>query len=132
MQFSDCYYLFIRENLLFKQLNESFKDYIFENIYMPSAQAQTDNFNIQADIRLKNWIDNVLPSSTVEVGLTVLSKQFMAVLNKQEEFSGHVKNCTENDSALFKNLKEVVAEDALQQHQWDSKAYDVLVGFFFV
>lgn len=113
--------------MLFKKLNESFKDYIFENIYLPAAEAQTDNFNIQADIRLKNWIDNVLPSSTVEVGLKVLKEQFLDILNKKEEQSGHIRNCPENDMALFKQLKEVVAEEALQQHNWDSKAYDVLV-----
>lgn len=118
-----------RENLIFKKLNESFKEYIFENIYFPAAEkSENENFNIQVDIRLKNWIDNVLPASTVDVGLKVLSEQFLSILNKPQDHASHVKNCSENDFALFKNLKTAVAEDALSQHKWDSKAYDVLVS----
>ena len=124
------------EQTLFTKLNEHFKDYIFENIYLPAAEAPPDSFNIQADIRLKNWIDNVLPASTVEVGLKVLSEQFQEVLGNRRQADGSDgaggsahggRNCAENDAALFRSLKEAVAEDALEQHQWDSKAFDVLV-----
>ncbi|KAH9392594.1 Dynamin-like 120 kDa protein, mitochondrial [Tyrophagus putrescentiae] len=123
------------EQTLFTKLNEHFKDYIFENIYLPAAEAPPDSFNIQADIRLKNWIDNVLPASTVEVGLKVLSEQFQEVLGNRRQADGSDgaggsahggRNCAENDAALFRSLKEAVAEDALEQHQWDSKAFDVL------
>ena len=116
------------ENLLFQKLNDNFKEYIFENIYLPAVEKENiENFNVQVDIRLKNWIDNILPESTVQVGLQVLSEQFSNILNKQEDHSAHTKQCSENDYELFKNLKAAVAEDALKQHKWDSKAYDVLV-----
>ncbi|KAI2807404.1 Dynamin-like 120 kDa protein, mitochondrial [Blomia tropicalis] len=114
------------EKLLFKKLNENFTEYIFDNIYTPAAEkAGNDNFNIQVDIRLKNWIDNVLPSSTVEVGLQVLSEQFRNILDKQDE-NTNFKNCPENDHVLFQNLKNAVSEDVIRQHKWDPKAYDVL------
>ena len=111
-------------------MNENFTEYIFDNIYTPAAEkAGNDNFNIQVDIRLKNWIDNVLPSSTVEVGLQVLSEQFRNILDKQDE-NTNFKNCPENDHVLFQNLKNAVSEDVIRQHKWDPKAYDVLVSFF--
>lgn len=111
--------------MIFKNLNDSFIDKIFDDIYLPSAE-RSDSFNVQVDIRLKNWIDNVLPSQTVEVGWKVLSEQFLEILNKKDENCQETKN-SENDYNLFKNLKAAVADDVLEHHTWDPKAYDVLV-----
>lgn len=121
------------ENLLFQSLNDQFKETIFEEIYLPAAQVDSsDGFNIHADIRLKNWIDNVLPSKTIEVGWQVLSGQFLKILqdrfkdayNQHRRRSETGEGCSDQD--LFKSLKEAVSQEVLARHKWDSKANDVL------
>lgn len=104
-------------------------DSIFDDIYMPAA-AMADNFNVQVDIRLQNWIQKILPEQTVAIGWKVLSGQFKEILDKKDDIYQEDPN-PENDYYLFQNLKNALAEDALSQHKWDSKAYDVLVRFRF-
>lgn len=121
------YFIIFREKLFFTQLNENFKNYIFENIYFPCAQkSDNENFNVLIDIKLKNWIDNVLPSDTVQFGWKVLSEQFLNILiPKNDNLNGN------GDENLFRNLKNEVAKTVLKQHQWDPKALDVLVMDYF-
>lgn len=117
------------ESLLFKKFNDSFKEFIFEQIYLPAAQKNNpDEFNIQVDIALKNWIDYVLPAHTVETGWQVLAEQFMEVLiDNDNEACKKDHNC-ETDYNLFKKLKMAVANEVISQHRWDPKANDVLVS----
>ncbi|KPM08176.1 dynamin-like protein 120 kDa protein, mitochondrial-like protein [Sarcoptes scabiei] len=118
----------IKENLFFNNLNESFKNEIFERIYLPCAvRADTENFNVLVDINLKSWIDNYLPKKTVEVGWQVLSEQFWNILidKKTSQSNSQLKEL-ENDEFLYRNLKIAVAETILKNHHWDPKAVDVL------
>lgn len=80
------------------------------------------------DIKLKNWIDNVLPSKTVEFGWKVLSEQFLNTLLLKNDHPSMVIINGNGDENLFRNLKNEVAKTVLEQHQWDQKALDVLVN----
>lgn len=122
------------ENLLFKKFNDSFKEFIFEQIYLPAAEKNNpDEFNIQVDISLKKWIDHVLPAQTVETGWQVLAEQFMEVLidKDKEACKKEHHNIGETDYNVFKNLKMAVAGEVINQHRWDPKANDVLVSVYF-
>ena len=127
------------ETKFFQHLNENFKKFIFEDIYLPCAEkSDLENFNVLIDIKLKNWIDNELPGKTVETGWQVLREQFERTLipnrkscdhhqqqNNHQQQNYH-QNYDENDDQLFLRLKMAVAEAVLQNHRWDSKATDVI------
>lgn len=117
------------ETLFFQRLNENFKRFIFEEIYLPCAEkADVENFNVLIDIKLKNWIDNWLPAKTVETGWQVLREQFQKTLipNVDQRKSCDQTQNNESDDQLFQRLKMAVSETVLEHHQWDGKAADVI------
>ncbi|XP_042226598.1 dynamin-like 120 kDa protein, mitochondrial isoform X5 [Homarus americanus] len=107
------------EEALSKKLWDKMVTYIFENIYLPAAQ--TDNsgtFNTTADIKLKQWADQMLPKKCVEVGWETLEDEF-------RKFMEHAKNSKDHDT-IFDNLKACVVDEAMRRHVWEDKAADVL------
>lgn len=112
-------------------MNENFKRFIFEEIYLPCAEkADVENFNVLIDIKLKNWIDNWLPAKTVQTGWQVLREQFQKTLipNVDQRKSCDQTQNNESDDQLFQRLKMAVSETVLEHHQWDGKAADVIVS----
>ncbi|XP_045102857.1 dynamin-like 120 kDa protein, mitochondrial isoform X4 [Portunus trituberculatus] len=107
------------EEVLSKKMWEKMATYIFENIYLPAAQATSSGtFNTTADIRLKQWADQMLPRRCVEVGWETLQDEF-------RKFIERAKNSKDHDT-IFDNLKACVVDEAMRRHAWEDKAADVL------
>lgn len=79
-------------------------------------------FNTQVDIRLKQWADQSLPSKSVQIGWETLQEEFVRLIEKNKSVKDH--------DDIFDFLKISVTEDAIKRHNWESKAAEVLVGFY--
>lgn len=107
------------EDALAKKLWDKMVTYIFENIYLPAAQTENSGtFNTTADIKLKQWADQLLPKKCVEVGWETLEDEF-------RKFMEHAKHSKDHDT-IFDNLKSCVVDEAMRRHEWEDKAADVL------
>ncbi|KAF2351314.1 hypothetical protein FHG87_017933 [Trinorchestia longiramus] len=75
------------EDALSTKLWEKINTYVFENIYLPAAQSDNSGtFNTTADIKLKQWADQMLPRRCVEIGWDTLQEEVIQ-LNAFEDRS---------------------------------------------
>jgi len=78
------------EDAITKLLVEESANYIFNDIYMPAAQADSlGSFNTTVDIKLRDWAVKKLPQKCVQVGLDTLMKEFENILTKDYSKKGH-------------------------------------------
>ncbi|XP_053379001.1 dynamin-like 120 kDa protein, mitochondrial isoform X2 [Mercenaria mercenaria] len=104
-----------------KKLWERTATHMFENIYLPAAQAETvGEFNTMVDIKLSEWAYHALPKKSVEVGWDVLHQEFSHLADKDKK-----KNASEHDE-VFNRLKLAVIEGSKSTHNWESKAEESL------
>ncbi|CAL4062824.1 unnamed protein product [Meganyctiphanes norvegica] len=102
------------EDALLKKLWEKTATYVFENIYMLAAQTENSGtFNTTADIKLKQWADQMLPKKCVEVGWDTLEEEFRKFLEKAKTSKDH--------DNIFDNLKGCVVNEAMKRHVWEDK-----------
>lgn len=107
------------EEALSRKLWEKMVTYIFESIYLPAAQTDSSGtFNTTADIRLKQWADQMLPKRCVEVGWETLQDEFRKFIERAKTSKDH--------DTIFDNLKACVVDEAMRRHLWEDKAADVL------
>ncbi|XP_050737581.1 dynamin-like 120 kDa protein, mitochondrial isoform X2 [Eriocheir sinensis] len=107
------------EEALSRKLWEKMVTYIFESIYLPAAQTDSSGtFNTTADIRLKQWADQMLPKRCVEVGWETLQDEFRKFIERAKTSKDH--------DTIFDNLKACVVDEAMRRHVWEDKAADVL------
>ena len=67
------------EQKLSANLWDCLSPYVFENIYLPSAQTNDPvTFRTQIDILLKQWVERSLPESGVKVCEFILFQVFIA------------------------------------------------------
>lgn len=103
------------ETLFSKKLWEKTATHVFENIYLPSAQADTvGEFNTSVDIKLTEWASLALPKKSVEVGWDTLHEEFANLVEKDKRSKLH--------DEIFDKLKLAVIEYSKSTHHWDSKA----------
>ncbi|RWS10357.1 hypothetical protein B4U79_01964 [Dinothrombium tinctorium] len=108
------------EEVIAKHLWDRVSFYVFEQIYLPSAQSyNSGTFKTQVDIRLKQWADLTLPEKAVDVGWETLKEEF----NKMDERTRSAKNHDD----IFDSIKAAVCEEAMRRHHWEPKAAEVLV-----
>jgi len=104
---------------------------VFENIYMPAAQSrsgelsrkiskynQTGTFNTTVDIKLRQWAENQLGRKCVEAGWETLQELFNRLMQKSRQSKDH--------DDIFDKLKEAVVNEAMDRHQWEDKAAEML------
>jgi len=109
------------EDAITKLLVEESANYIFNDIYMPAAQADSlGSFNTTVDIKLRDWAVKKLPQKCVQVGLDTLMKEFENILTKDYSKKGH--------DNLLDELKYAIKDTASKNHKWDTKAMDSLVS----
>ncbi|GAB6028236.1 Optic atrophy 1, isoform A [Chamberlinius hualienensis] len=107
------------EEALVKKLWEKMAAYVFEEIYIPAAQTHNSGtFNTIADIKLKLWADNILPLQCIKVGWETLKEEFKNLMEKAKTSKDH--------DDIFDNLKDAVIDEAINQHVWEDKAFEVL------
>ncbi|KAI5722677.1 hypothetical protein M8J76_011921 [Diaphorina citri] len=107
------------EEVLLTQLWNKVSNYVFETIYLPAAQSgNTNAFNTQMDIKLRQWADQQLPLQSIEAGWEVLKAEFVNFFEKE-------KNSKDHDG-IFDNLKAAVIEEALRRHSWEHKGSEML------
>uniref|UniRef100_A0A8D8XX81 Dynamin-like GTPase OPA1, mitochondrial n=2 Tax=Cacopsylla melanoneura TaxID=428564 RepID=A0A8D8XX81_9HEMI len=107
------------EEVLLTQLWNKVSNYVFETIYLPAAQSgNTNAFNTQMDIKLRQWADQQLPLQSIEAGWEVLKAEFVNFFEKE-------KNSKDHDG-IFDNLKAAVIEEALKRHTWEHKGSEML------
>ena len=70
------------------------------------------------DIKLKQWAENQLGAKCVEVGWETLREMFHGLVDK-------AKKSKEHDD-IFDQLKEAVISEAMNRHQWEEKAAEML------
>ncbi|WAR15380.1 OPA1-like protein [Mya arenaria] len=110
----------IGESLFYKKLWEKAATYVFENIYVPAAQAGSiGEFNTMVDIKLTEWASHALPKKSVEVGWDALHHEFSRLVEKD------TKRGSELDD-VFNMLKLSVIESSKSTHHWDHKAEESL------
>ncbi|XP_052759865.1 dynamin-like 120 kDa protein, mitochondrial isoform X1 [Mya arenaria] len=108
------------ESLFYKKLWEKAATYVFENIYVPAAQAGSiGEFNTMVDIKLTEWASHALPKKSVEVGWDALHHEFSRLVEKD------TKRGSELDD-VFNMLKLSVIESSKSTHHWDHKAEESL------
>ncbi|XP_052284980.1 dynamin-like 120 kDa protein, mitochondrial isoform X2 [Dreissena polymorpha] len=108
------------EELFYRKLWEKAATYVFENIYVPAAQAGTiGEFNTMVDIKLTEWASHALPKKSVEVGWDVLHQEFSRLVEKD------TKRGSELDE-VFNKLKIAVIDSSKSTHHWDPKAEESL------
>ncbi|PIK61030.1 hypothetical protein BSL78_02023, partial [Apostichopus japonicus] len=79
--------------------------YVFEGIYIPSAQSNdSGTFNTSVDIKLKQWAEQTLPKTSVEVGSEALMKEFDRLIEKSK--------ANKDTDVLFDKLKSAVKSKA--------------------
>ncbi|XP_018027861.1 dynamin-like 120 kDa protein, mitochondrial [Hyalella azteca] len=107
------------EEALSRKLWDKINTYVFENIYLPAAQSDNSGtFNTTADIKLKQWADQMLPKRCVEIGWETLQEEFKGLLDAAKKSRDH--------DNIFDNLKAAVMEEAIKRHEWEDKASDML------
>lgn len=102
------------ESVLRTKLWQKISLYVFERIYLPAAQSQA--FNAQIDINLKAWAEGSLAKKAVEAGDESLKQEFRLLLSKTER----------GQDMSFEPLKKSVCEEALSKYHWEEKASDIL------
>ncbi|KAL4707559.1 hypothetical protein ACJJTC_000311 [Scirpophaga incertulas] len=93
-------------------------DRIFDGVYLPAAaQAHddVDKFNTLVDIKLREWAQEELPTQSIKAGGEALRAEFISVLAKAQD-----------TDPIFEPLKKEAVEEALNRHQWEDRAQDVL------
>ncbi|XP_071840182.1 dynamin-like GTPase OPA1, mitochondrial isoform X3 [Apostichopus japonicus] len=91
--------------------------YVFEGIYIPSAQSNdSGTFNTSVDIKLKQWAEQTLPKTSVEVGSEALMKEFDRLIEKSK--------ANKDTDVLFDKLKSAVKTKGLERHKWQTNAVD--------
>ncbi|XP_064612015.1 dynamin-like 120 kDa protein, mitochondrial [Liolophura sinensis] len=107
------------EDAFSQALWDKMSSYVFENIYLPAAQAENCGiFNTTVDIKLKQWADKQLPRKCVEVGWETLQNEFSKIMEKDSQKKDH--------DQIFDQLKKAVRDASLTKHKWDNKAEDSL------
>ncbi|KAK5646864.1 hypothetical protein RI129_005328 [Pyrocoelia pectoralis] len=107
------------EDSLLDKIWDRVSDHVFENIYLPAAQSESQGtFNTTVDIKLRQWAERALPSKSVESGWETLQTEFRQFLDKASKSPDH--------DNIFDQLKETVVNEAMQKHSWEDKALDVL------
>ncbi|CAG9789945.1 unnamed protein product [Diatraea saccharalis] len=108
----------IWEQRLQQALWDVARDRVFQQIYLPAAaQAHddVDKFNTSVDIKLREWAENELPSQSVRAAREALGAEFRALMSRQAE-----------SDPIYMPLKQAAVEQALERHQWEDRATDVL------
>lgn len=107
------------EDSLLDKIWEKVSDHVFENIYLPAAQSESQGtFNTTVDIKLRQWAEHALPAKSVESGWETLKSEFQQFLEKASKAPDH--------DGIFDQLKEAVVKEAMQRHSWEDKASEVL------
>ncbi|XP_025836270.1 dynamin-like 120 kDa protein, mitochondrial [Agrilus planipennis] len=107
------------EESLMNKIWEKVSTHVFENIYLPSAQTNSqETFNTSVDIKLRQWAEQTLPSQSVESGWETLKEEFRSFLEKASKNPNH--------DNIFDQLKTAVVEEAMRRHTWEDKAAEVL------
>ncbi|KAF5277806.1 hypothetical protein FQR65_LT03787 [Abscondita terminalis] len=107
------------EDSLMDKIWDKVSDHVFENIYLPAAQSESQGtFNTTVDIKLRQWAEHALPAKSVESGWETLECEF-------RQFLDHASKAPDHDD-IFDQLKEAVVNEAMRRHYWEDKASDVL------
>ncbi|XP_006813643.1 dynamin-like GTPase OPA1, mitochondrial [Saccoglossus kowalevskii] len=107
------------ESAISKILWERVSGYVFEQIYLPAAQADSPGvFNTTVDIKLKTWAEQKLPKTSVEVGWETLLDQTSKIIEED-------KNSKDHD-AIFDDLNSQVKQESVNRHKWHELAHDSL------
>lgn len=107
------------ETALKKALWEAVSSHVFDSIYFPAAQTKdAGTFNTAADIRLKLWVEKILPQTSLEVGWSTLKLALQDLMAKNKQ--------TNKSDQLFDPLREKVLQELVERHQWDSKSIETL------
>ncbi|XP_050674863.1 dynamin-like 120 kDa protein, mitochondrial isoform X3 [Leptidea sinapis] len=89
-------------------------DRVFQQIYLPAAQ-QHDKFNTTVDIKLREWAENELAAQSISAGRQALREEFLEVMSRSKE-----------QDPIYEPIKRAAVEEALERHQWEERAQDVL------
>uniref|UniRef100_A0A915JVV4 Dynamin-like GTPase OPA1, mitochondrial n=1 Tax=Romanomermis culicivorax TaxID=13658 RepID=A0A915JVV4_ROMCU len=107
------------EHELEKKLWEKISSYVFENIYIPAVLSENIRaFNTIVDIKLKHWVDSMLPKKCIDVGWETLRDQFRTLMHREAQSKEY--------DVLFDPIKSAVVDQAMGQHVWEPKAVDYL------
>ncbi|XP_074604504.1 opa1 mitochondrial dynamin like GTPase isoform X2 [Brevipalpus obovatus] len=107
------------EEILSKKLRDKVRNDLIEDMYLPAYQIDNKGlFKTHIDIKLKQWVENELPSKSVEVGREALRDEFESLIEKAKSNPNH-------DSILDK-LEAAVVEESWKRHHWEPKASEVL------
>ena len=99
---------------------ESCSSYLMESIYLPASEETVRSlFRTKVDIKLKDWVENILPGKSVEVAKLALIQELDRLIEKSKLDPGH--------DEVLDNLKAAVIEESWKRHQWEPKASEVLV-----
>lgn len=108
------------------QLWDRIKDHILDKIYFP-ASSDPLHFSAKVDIELERWVDSLdLPKLAVKVAQDSVRYQFDTLLNAKGKPDSNAKNIDSTDEQIYDNIKRAVIHEALERHEWKSKALDVL------
>jgi optic atrophy protein 1 len=75
-------------------------------------------FNTTVDIKLRQWAENQLGRKCVEAGWETLQELFTGLMDKSRKSKDH--------DDIFDKLKEAVVMEAMDRHQWEDKACEML------
>lgn len=91
-----------------------------ESIYLPASQELVRSlFRTKVDIKLKDWVENILPGKSVEVAKKALIQELDRLIEKSKTDPGH--------DDVLDDLKAAVIEESWKRHKWEPKASEVLV-----
>ncbi|XP_053201984.1 dynamin-like 120 kDa protein, mitochondrial isoform X2 [Panonychus citri] len=107
------------ETVISKLLWESCSSYLMESIYLPASQELVRSlFRTKVDIKLKDWVENILPGKSVEVAKKALIQELDRLIEKSKTDPGH--------DDVLDDLKAAVIEESWKRHKWEPKASEVL------
>nr|XP_054768305.1 dynamin-like 120 kDa protein, mitochondrial [Lytechinus pictus] len=107
------------EETLSKLLWEGVSSHVFEGIYLPASQSlDAGAFNTIIDIKLKEWAENVLPKTSIEVGSNTLVEEYSKLVEKSKSKKDH--------DTIFDSLKTAVKHESISRHQWMERAVENL------
>ncbi|CAB3236618.1 unnamed protein product [Arctia plantaginis] len=91
---------------------------VFGNIYLPAAataHADVDKFNTAVDIKLREWAEAELPTTSIRAGREALREEFTDLMSRAQD-----------SDPVYEPVKKEAVEEALRRHQWEDRAQDVL------
>ncbi|CAG9572578.1 unnamed protein product [Danaus chrysippus] len=84
-------------------------------IWIDPYDFDYNKFNTSVDIKLREWAESELAKQSIQAGRDALREEFIELLARSQD-----------TDPIYEPVKRAAVEEALNRHQWEERAQDVL------